>query len=195
MKTTQMELALHSMLFCTSWGQDKNSSLLEVFTYRPLLDSQNVQLGLFFFCFVFLKEGWECKQKRRQLYTRLPNKHSGKSLSRKLNLSFSKWYIFPTLPVLCGMIHSLYKEVMKPRKHFTLEKTQCTVVWIQTFGIHSNSQCIGFLPLPLPPLSIVTFNLLATVCFKTCVWFSCTHCLQRMGIKLYSGQGSKRYPQ
>lgn len=157
MKTTQMELALHSMLFCTSWGQDKNSSLLEMFTYRPLLDSQNVQLGLFFFFFVFFRGGLGIQTKKKTtLYKTLPNKYSGKSLSRKLNLSVFKWYIFPVLPVLCGMIHSLYKEVMKPRKHFTLEKTQCTVVWIQTFGIHSNSQCIGFLPLPLPPLSMVT---------------------------------------
>lgn len=64
MKTTQMELALHSMLFCTSGGQDKNSSLLEVFTYRPLLDSQNVQLGWFFLFFVFFKGGLGIQTKK-----------------------------------------------------------------------------------------------------------------------------------
>ena len=70
------------------------------------------------------------------------------------------------------MIHSLYKEVMKPRKHFKLEKTLCTILWIQTFGINSNAQCIEFLYPTYTPPTIVhsTFNLLATVCFKTSVF-------------------------
>lgn len=91
------------------------------------------------------KAGNKNKNEKTAFYRALPNEHSGKSLSRKLNLSFSKWYIFPLLPLLCRRIHSLCKEVMKPRKWFELEKTQCTILWIQTFGINSSSQCIEFL--------------------------------------------------
>lgn len=44
---------------------------------------------------------------------------------------------------------------------------------------------------PFPSTVHVTFNLLATECFKACVWFSCIHCLRRMRMKLYSGQESR----
>lgn len=45
-----------------------------------------------------------------------------------------------------------------------------------------------------PPLPQIVHSNLQSSCnrmFKTCVWFSCIHCLQRMRIKLYSGQGSR----
>ena len=156
-KTSQTELALHSTLLCVNEARIRTVHHWQC-SQAGLWWIHKIQLGLFF---NFLKEGWEIKKKKKRkrkkekttCYKALLNKHSGNSLSRKLNLSFSKRYIFPILPVLCGMIHSLYKEVMKPRKRFKPEKTQCTILWIQTFGIDSNVQCIEFLP-SLAPTSI-----------------------------------------